>query len=102
MSAAEKQSYAAGQKLASGDTANLNPADKANLEYYNKVHSALDKAGNEREVAKWEDMIATGKDGSLVTRLAAHGGMFDDGMGKVLGTIESMPKEDWERLKSRS
>ncbi|MBA4075518.1 MAG: hypothetical protein C0508_10790, partial [Cyanobacteria bacterium PR.023] len=100
MSAAERQSYAAGQKLASGDTANLNPADKANLEYYNKVHSALDKAGNEREVAKWEDMIATGKDGSLVTRLAAHGGMFDDGMGKVLGTIESMPKEDWERLKS--
>ena len=100
MSAAEKQSYAAGQKLATGDTANLNPADKANLEYYNKVHSALDKAGNEREVAKWEDMIATGKDGSLVTRLAAHGGMLDDGMGKVLGTIEDMPKEDWERLKS--
>ncbi|MBP9090364.1 LysM peptidoglycan-binding domain-containing protein [bacterium] len=100
MSAAEKQSYMAGQKLASGDTANLNSADKANLEYYNKIHSALDAAGNEREVAKWEDMIATGKDGSLVTRLAAHGGMFDDGMGKVLGTIESMPKEDWERLKS--
>ncbi len=100
MTSAEKQSYAAGQKLAGGDTGNLNPADKANLEYYNKVHSALAKAGDEREVAKWEDMIATGKDGSLVTRLAAHGGMFDDGMGKVLGTIEGMPKEDWERLKS--
>ncbi|CAF0742507.1 unnamed protein product [Rotaria sordida] len=100
MSAAERQSYAAGQKLATADAATLNPPDKANLEYYNKVHSALDKAGNEREMAKWEDMIATGKDGSLVTRLAAHGGMIDDGMGKVLGTIESMPKEDWERLKS--
>jgi LysM repeat protein len=100
MTAAEKQSYAAGQKLAGADAASLNPADKANLEYYNKVHAALDNAGDEREVAKWEDMIATGKDGSLVTRLAAHGGMFDDGMNKVLGTIEDMPKEDWERLKS--
>ncbi len=100
MTAAEKQSYAAGQKLAGADAASLNPADKANLEYYNKVHTALGKAGDEREVAKWEDMIATGKDGSLVTRLAAHGGMFDDGMNKVLGTIEDMPKEDWERLKS--
>jgi len=101
MSAAERQSYMAGQKLAgASDASALNPADKANLEYYNKVHTALDNAGNEREIAKWEDIIANGKDGSLVTKLAAHGGMFDDGMGKVLGTIESMPKEDWERLKS--
>ncbi len=100
MNAAERQSYAAGQKLAGADGASLNPADKANVEYYNKVHSALDKAGNDREMAKWEDMIATGKDGSLITRLAAHGGIIDDGMNKVLGTIEDMPKEDWDRLKT--
>lgn len=101
MSAAERQSYMAGQKLAgAGDASALNPADKANLEYYNKVHTALDNAGNERELAKWEDIIANGKDGSLVTKLAAHGGIIDDGMNKVLGTIEDMPKADWDRLKS--
>ncbi len=101
MSAAERQSYMVGQKLAGAtDASALNAADKANLEYYNKVHTALDNAGDEREIAKWEDIIANGKDGSLVTKLAAHGGIIDDGMNKVLGTIEDMPKADWDRLKS--
>ncbi len=101
MTAAERQSYAAGKKLAAAsDGATLSDSDKASLEYYNKVHGALEKAGNERELAKWEDIINHGKDGSLVTKLAAHGGMFDDSMDDVLTTIEGMPKEDWQRLKT--
>lgn len=101
MTAAERQSYAAGKKLAAaGDGATLSDSEKASLEYYNKVHGAMEKAGNERELAKWEDIINNGKDGSLVTKLAAHGGMFDDSIDDVLTTIEGMPKEDWQRLKT--
>lgn len=101
MTQAERQSYAAGKKLAeAGEGTTLSDSDKASLEYYNKVHGAMENAGNEREVAKWEDIINHGKDGSLVTKLAAHGGMFDDSMDDVLTTIENMPKEDWQRLKT--
>lgn len=95
----ERTNYAEGKKLADKDPATLTDAQKEQVEYYKKVHSALDGAGNDREVAKWEDMITYGKDGSLVSQLAAHGGMIDDGMGKVLGTIEGMSQEDWKRLK---
>jgi len=101
MTAAERKSYADGKVLAAagGDATKLAPADKESFDYYNKVHTALDKAGNDREMAKWEDLIASGKDGSLVNKLAAHGGMIDDSMDKYLGTIEDMSKSDWERLK---
>lgn len=101
MTAAERKSYADGKALSAsaGDTTNLSAVDKENLEYYNKVHGALDKAGDEREMAKWEDMIASGREGSLITKLAAHGGMFDDSMDKYLSTIEGMSKSDWELLK---
>lgn len=99
MSKQERESYAEGKKLADKDPATLNDAQKEQVEYYKKVHAALDGAANDREMAKWEDMITYGKDGSLVSKLAAHGGMIDDGMGKVLGTIEGMSQEDWKRLK---
>ncbi len=101
MTAAERKSYTDGKALsaATSDTSKLSPVEKDNLDYYNKVRGALDKAGDEREIAKWEDMIASGKDGSLITRLAAHGGMIDDSMDKYLSTIEDMSKSDWEQLK---
>lgn len=99
MSKQERENYGEGKKLADKDPATLNDAQKEQVEYYKKVHAALDGAANGREMAKWEDMISYGKDGSLVSKLAAHGGMIDDGMGKVLGTIEGMSQEDWKRLK---
>lgn len=100
MTPAERESYKRGKQLADTDPSILTNAEKEKVDYYNKVHTALDKAGNDREIAKWEDMIVNGKDGSLITKLAAHGGMIDDGMGEVLGTIEDMSKSDWEKLKT--
>lgn len=101
MTPAERQSYVAGKKLAGqGEGAAVSDSDKANLEYYKKLRSAMEGAGNEREVKKWDDLATYGKDGSLVTKLAAHGGIIDDSMDDVLNTIEGMPKEDWQRLKT--
>ncbi|HMO24411.1 MAG TPA: hypothetical protein PKC98_25900, partial [Candidatus Melainabacteria bacterium] len=75
------------------------PSEKQDLAYFNKIRKALEGAGNDRELAVWEDRIEHGKDGSLLTKLAAHGGIIDDGMNDVLGTIEDMSEQDWKRLK---
>ncbi|MBZ0187759.1 MAG: annexin, partial [Candidatus Obscuribacterales bacterium] len=94
----ERQSYILGKKLSGSDNTNLSPTDKASLDYYNKVHAAMAGAGNEREIAQWEDLI-TEKEGGLVSRLAKHGGMFDDGMDEVLRSIEEMTESQWKRIK---
>src|SRR4030095_11388117 len=69
-------------------------------------HAALVGAGNETEVAAWEDMIDV-EGGSMISRLADHAGnVYDDSMGDVLSDIEGagMSDEDWsahwERLRS--
>ncbi|MEZ4491057.1 MAG: hypothetical protein R3F51_26095 [Cyanobacteriota/Melainabacteria group bacterium] len=107
MSKSERTSYLHGRDLSdknpSGSPAKpeseLSASDKQDLEYFKKIRKALEGAGNDREIAVWEDRIEHGKDGSLVTKLAAHGGIIDDGMNDVLGTIEDMSKEDWNRLR---
>ncbi|MCA9800987.1 MAG: hypothetical protein KC777_03320, partial [Cyanobacteria bacterium HKST-UBA02] len=98
LSPEERRSYLEGKKLAEGGSTDLSQAQKDDLDYYNKLHSALDSAGNDREMAKWEDMIAN-PGGSLVSKLAEHGGIIDDSMGDVLKTIEDMSEEDWKKLK---
>ncbi|MBI1270817.1 hypothetical protein GC174_10325 [bacterium] len=107
MSKSERASYLHGRELSdksksesgTGTESELSASDKQDLEYFEKIRKALEGAGNDRELAVWEDRIAHGKDGSLVTKLAAHGGIFDDGMNDVLGTIEDMSEQDWKRLK---
>ncbi|MEZ4545624.1 MAG: hypothetical protein R3C24_17225 [Cyanobacteriota/Melainabacteria group bacterium] len=103
----ERASYLHGRDLSdknpSGSPAEarirLSASEKQDLCYFKEIRTALEGAGNDRELAVWEDRIKHGKDGSLVTKLAAHGGIIDDGMNDVLGTIEDMSQEDWKRLR---
>lgn len=107
MSKSERASYLSGRDLSerskseagTGTESELSPSEKQDLAYFNKIRNALEGAGNDRELAVWEDRIEHGKEGSLLTKLAAHGGIIDDGMNDVLGTIEDMSNEDWKRLK---
>lgn len=101
MTDAERQSYKDGRRLAESGSSrdSLSEADRTSLDYYTRIHDSLTRAGNEREVAKWEDLIDN-QEGGLVTRLAAHGGFVDDSLDEVLGTIENMSEEDLARLKS--
>lgn len=94
----ERQSYQNGSNLQESDPESLTDAQSEDLDYFKRVNRALDRAGNEREVAKWEDMISH-PEGTLVSELAEHGGFIDDGMDDVLKTIEDMSEEDWKRLK---
>jgi len=94
----QRRSYMDGKKLANTPTEGLTDAQKADKAYYEKTFKALSAAGNEREVKKWEDMIAT-KGGTLVTKLSKHGGAWDDSIGQVLRTIEDMTEDDWNKLK---
>ncbi|HEY9870198.1 MAG TPA: hypothetical protein V6D08_13610 [Candidatus Obscuribacterales bacterium] len=97
----ERQAYLRGRELANNMTpeSELTEQQKKDLATYKEIRSALEKAGNETELSRWEDMIAY-KDGSLVSKLSMHrGSIYDDSMDDVLGTVENMSKADWERLK---
>ncbi|MDZ4837323.1 MAG: hypothetical protein SGJ27_26355 [Candidatus Melainabacteria bacterium] len=94
----QRQSYTRGRSEKDKPKEELTPHGASDREYYSKVHTALVKAGNEREVKKWEDLIEY-KDGSLVKEVTKHGGMIDDDIGDVLATIENMSEQNWKRLK---
>jgi YD repeat-containing protein len=98
MTVEERQSYFNGKRLADKPAEGLDPQQQKDRECYKTLRSALEGAGDDRELLKWEDLIAC-KDGTLVTKLARHGGMIDDGVGEVLRTIEDMDEADWKRLK---
>lgn len=111
MTASERQSYVTGKRIANNEALEkpLTEAEKQKaLDYYTKTHAALEYAAGAwysgdskiNELAKWEDMI-TQKGGSLVSKLANHrGSIYDSSMHEVIGTIENMPKEDWDKLKT--
>ncbi|MEZ4543076.1 MAG: FHA domain-containing protein [Cyanobacteriota/Melainabacteria group bacterium] len=80
------------------------------LLYYAKTHGALDKSagysliGSDnakfRDLARWEDQISN-PGGSLITRLTKHGGsVYNDGVDKVLDTVEGIDAKDWKQLKT--
>lgn len=103
MKDAERTQYARGKELeAAGtatDTSVLSASDRESIAYYKEVNAALSRAGSSDEVSRWEDMIAV-KGGSLASKLNEHKGfLFDDGKEKVLATVESMSKSDWQHLK---
>ncbi|MBA4027309.1 MAG: hypothetical protein C0473_03610 [Cyanobacteria bacterium DS3.002] len=111
MSDSERQSYALGRKIARNETVDQSVTEeqkKRALDYYTKTSEALKTAAGHwfsgdsqiNELAKWEDMIAQ-KGGSIVARLADHrGSIYDSSMHDVIDTVETMTKEDWQRLKS--
>ncbi len=101
MKDSERTQYLRGKELASGtaDVESLSAKDKEALEFYNTVHDELEDAGNETEIARWEDMIAH-KDGSLVSKLTRHeGNVYDDSINDIAKTVENMSEKDWQRLR---
>jgi YD repeat-containing protein len=102
----ERGRYRRGRELVQGgaDEASLSTEDRAAVAYYRDGHAALEGAGNETEVARWEDMIMV-EGGSMISRLAAHAGtVYDDSMDDVLSDIEGAGMSDqawaehWRRL----
>jgi len=101
MTKEERDSYLVGRKLAAGETvAELSEENKQKaLQTYRSTHDALADAGNETEVAQWEDQIAK-KGGTIITSLLKHrGSIYDDDVNDVCKTLEGMNREDWTRLK---
>lgn len=102
MSEKERANYVLGRDIAAGkNVVGLTNVEKQQaLATYQEIHSALTKAGSDKEIKRWEDMIAV-KGGSLVSTLAAHEGtIYDDSVNTVITDVENMSKSDWERLKN--
>jgi hypothetical protein len=67
--------------------------EKEAVDYYKKIHNGLNDLGDDREVSRWEDMIAV-PGGTLISRLADQ----HDDHEKVFASVETMSKGDWTRL----
>ncbi|MBS1954148.1 MAG: hypothetical protein JST89_08180 [Cyanobacteria bacterium SZAS-4] len=102
----EQADFAAGKALAEKGSkpADLNDQDRAQLDYYNRIHSAFKNGGNSREVAIWEDILEHGKETVIGQMAESH----DDGKifgilsytdkEKLFSAVEKMSEEDWNRL----
>jgi hypothetical protein len=99
---AERHQYVVGRELANGRDIDGVTAEqkKEALAFYRETREALEGAGNETEVLRWEDRIVNGEE-TLVGKLARHrGAVLDDSMHDVLSTIENMSQKDWQRYKT--
>jgi len=101
MTEQERSDYLRGKELRQKSEEPKSDDDKRALEYYNKIHTALDKVHivtHDADIARWEDLIAH-KGGGVVAKIGAHRGtVYNDSAGDVLKDIESMDKDEWERL----
>ncbi|HEY9870575.1 MAG TPA: hypothetical protein V6D08_15525, partial [Candidatus Obscuribacterales bacterium] len=97
----ERQAYFRGRELAAGQTdqSRLSESQRQDLATYRQLRAALEGAGNGTEIARWEDMIRSGSDQSLIAQLMTHrGSIYDDRIDDVMHDIENMSRQDWERL----
>ncbi len=91
---AERQLFAKGQQLAQAGGEPQSEEDKNALAFYNSLHSAFAKAGNDNEPLKWEDRLLHGKDGSVISQI-----LDSESKEDRYTAIESLSQKDWERLK---
>lgn len=98
----ERDLYSLGRAQSQGrpvDQAVTDATRQKALEYYNDLHGALQRVGNETEMIAWEDQIAH-KGGSVVSDLAKHRGtIYDDSVAEMCGTVEKMSESDWQLLR---
>jgi len=97
----ERTLYRRGKELIAkpGNGDKLSESDQQAVNYYQDLRTALDRAGNKTELARWEDMVDV-PGGTLLSRLAAHrGSVYDDSVGSIVSDIENMTSKDWKRLR---
>lgn len=90
----ERKLFSRGQELAQGGGQPQSEEDKNALDFYNNIHAAFGKAGNDSEPLKWEDRLVNGKDGSIISQLADN----NSKEGRYTA-VESLSQKDWEKLK---
>jgi hypothetical protein len=108
MTPEERKLYALGRKLATGegdvDTSKLTEADKKKAnEFYKDLHGALANAADATEMREWEALITNNGKADFISNLASKRNIVGwNNVDDIVGTIEKMPKQDWERLKKES
>lgn len=104
MTAEERKTYLDGRQLATGegagDTSELTEAEKKKaIDYYKDLHSALDGAANATEMREWEALIKYDGKANLISTMASQKNFVGwHNVDDIVGNIEKIPKEDWERL----
>lgn len=105
----ERRDFTLGREIATANPPRqpANDAERQALEFYNKLHDAFKRHGNERDVAIWEDNLVNGR-ATVITEMArTHKdgyifGLFGAGHTRqeIISSAENLSKQDWEMLRS--
>ena len=98
MSDDERKMYFQGKAVVAGtDLAGVSKEDQEKAkQYYQQLHTALDKVTNSTTLVAMEDMIANGGQPSWVGTLARHRGLlWNDSSKDIVQDIDKMTKEQW-------
>lgn len=111
MTDAERSDYRIGRSL-KGDVTPLSDADKERLSKmsegektaarakHTEIRNSLEAAGNDTELARWENMIDK-KGGSFVAALDKHRGyLWNDSAADIGNSVANMSKKEWEEAKA--
>lgn len=97
---AERTSYANGKTISAQPETGLTDAQRADRKYYQNLHDELKANATTVELAAYEDLIKYPPGGTVIQSLARHEGTFyNDGVDKVLGTLNGISAADWQKLK---
>lgn len=102
MSPEERRLYQQGKSLQTENKiSDLSAEEKEkSVSTYLSLQTAMKNAGNDWEIAKWEEQIVI-PGGGLATKLSLHrGSIYDDSTHVVFNDIENLTKEDFERAKT--
>lgn len=107
MTPAQKRAYLAGkqfERLSPEELSRLTGADRENWLYYKEINDEMRRVTltyTDWKIARWEDRIRHGAEGSLVTRILDHGGVFANSFNDTIisNTIDNMSLEDFNRAR---
>lgn len=99
----ERKQYVDGKAISQGrEVPGLSPEDAQRArDYYRNVHDALSNTANATEMLKYENMIATKGDGTLVAAMAKHRGTFyNSSVEEITNDVRNMTSAQYEDAKS--
>lgn len=109
MTQEQRKAYFAGkvfERKSPDEIAKLTGIDKENWLYYKSIRESMKAAVltyTEWKLARWEDRIKYGKDGSLITKLLEHEGHFvNSSVDTIISTtFDNMSEEDFKRARDQ-
>lgn len=102
----ERDLFRTGWNMVHNPVERMTAYQQQGLDYYHRLSSAMESAAGKplsmsatgMQLKRWEDLLLSGGNGGLVTRLSDHVGVrwFNSSEDAVVATVEQITKEEWQ------